>query len=87
MDEMTCPKCQATMGSRQIGDAVVAKCTSCSGIFLERADLGALSEAENDWHVSSGPVTEPLPRITADMAAPPPSRPKARSFVETLFEA
>jgi Zn-finger nucleic acid-binding protein len=87
MDEMTCPKCQGTMGSRQIGDAVVAKCASCSGIFLERADVGALSEAENDWHLSSGPRTEPLPRITADMVAPPPSRPRARSFVESLFDA
>jgi Zn-finger nucleic acid-binding protein len=87
MDEMTCPKCQGTMASRQIGDAIVAKCTSCSGIFLERADVGALSEAENDWHLSSGPMTEPLPRITADMTAPPPSRPKARSYMESLFNA
>ncbi len=84
---MTCPKCQGTMVSRQIGDAVVAKCSSCSGIFLERADVGSLSEAENDWHLSSGPITEPLPRITADMTAPPPSRPKARSFLESLFDA
>jgi hypothetical protein len=84
-DEMTCPKCQGTMHTRQVGDAWVAKCISCSGIFLDRADVGALSEAENDWHVGSGPVTEPLPRITTDMAAPPPSRPLARSFLETLF--
>ena len=43
--------------------------------------------AENDWHASrdSGPVTQPLPRITADMTAPPPAAPKARSYVESLF--
>jgi uncharacterized protein len=86
MDEMTCPKCQGTMASRQVGDATVASCSSCNGIFLEKADVGALSEAENDWHLSSGPRTEPLPRITADMAPPPPGRPRARSFVESLFE-
>ncbi|HSV40172.1 MAG TPA: zf-TFIIB domain-containing protein [Nocardioidaceae bacterium] len=87
MDDMTCPKCQGSMKSREIGGAVVAKCSSCSGIFLERADAGALSESENDWHIHSGPITEPLPRITADMAPPPPGRPRARSFVETLFDA
>ena len=82
---MTCPKCQTTMSTRAIGDVTVARCPSCAGIFLERADLGALIEAENDWHRHSGPVTEPLPRITPDMTAPPPSRPAARSFIETLF--
>lgn len=87
MDDMICPKCQGTMQSREIGGAYVARCSSCSGIFLERADAGALSEAENDWHLSSGPMTEPLPRITPDMPPPPPGRPRARSFVESLFDA
>ena len=87
MDEMTCPKCQGTMKSREIGGAFLAKCSSCFGIFLERADAGLLSEAENDWHINSGPMTEPLPRITADMAPPPPGRPRARSFLESLFDA
>lgn len=84
---MTCPKCQGTMANRQIGDALVTKCSSCEGIFLDRADVGALSEAENDWHAVSGPVTQAMPKITADMTAPPPSRPKARSFLESLFQA
>ena len=75
MDDMICPKCQGPMGSRQIGDAIVAKCSSCAGIFLERADVASLGEAENDWHRGNGPVTEPLPRITPDMTAPPRSRP------------
>jgi Zn-finger nucleic acid-binding protein len=87
MDEMTCPQCQGSMATRQIGDASVARCASCSGLFVARSEVGTLSELENDWHLSSGPRTEPLPRITEDMAAPPPSRPKARSFLESLFEA
>ncbi len=74
------------MESRTIGGIEVARCSSCSGIFLERADLGNLTEAENDWHAGAGVHhTEPLPRITADMTAPPPSKPRARSFIETLF--
>lgn len=73
------------MSTRNLGDVAVAQCTSCKGIFLERADLGALTEAENDWHAASGPHTEPLPRITPDMTAPPPSPPKARAYIETLF--
>jgi Zn-finger nucleic acid-binding protein len=85
MDEMTCPKCQETMKVHRLGELDVARCSACSGIFLDRADLGLLTEAENDWHRGSSPHTEPLPRITADMTAPPPTRPRARSFVETLF--
>jgi hypothetical protein len=74
------------MSAKRIGEVEVARCTSCSGIFLERADLGNLVEAENDWHAGVGSYhTEPLPRITADMTAPPPSKPRARSFIETLF--
>lgn len=82
---MTCPQCQSTMATRTVGDVTVHQCGSCSGIFLERADLGALIEAENDWHRHSGPTTQPLPRITADMTAPPPSPAVARSYLETLF--
>jgi hypothetical protein len=73
------------MTVQTLGDVSVSRCSSCSGIFLDRADLGSLVEAENDWHVQSGPTTEPLPRITADMTAPPPSRPRARAYIETLF--
>jgi uncharacterized protein len=86
MDEMTCPKCGGSMASRPQREVVVTRCSSCSGVFLERADLATLSELENDWHRGSGPHTEPLPRITADMVAPPPAaRPRANSFIETLF--
>jgi Zn-finger nucleic acid-binding protein len=85
MDEMSCPKCRSAMTTQPRGDVTVSRCSSCRGIFLERADLGSLVEAENDWHLQSGPMTEPLPRITADMTEPPPSRPRARSYIETLF--
>jgi hypothetical protein len=84
MDDMTCPQCQGTMTSRSLGDATVAQCASCGGLFLPRIDAGAFGESENDWHLS-GPRTEPLPRITADMVVPPPSKPRARSFIESLF--
>ncbi len=74
------------MEPRTLGHAEVARCTSCHGIFLERADLGNLIEAENDWHAGAGiHHTEPLPRITADMTAPPPSKPRAKAYIETLF--
>lgn len=85
MDDMTCPKCQGTMVERHLGEVPVFQCQACSGIFLERADLGALTEAELDWHRNSGPQTMPLPRITEDMPKPPAGRPTARSFIETLF--
>jgi hypothetical protein len=73
------------MKLHRLGELEVARCADCSGIFLERAELGLLTEAENDWHRGASPHTEPVPRITADMTSPPPTRPRARSFVETLF--
>ena len=73
------------MSARFVGEVTVQQCSSCEGIFLERADLGNLVEAENDWHRDTGPKTQPLPRITSDMAVPPPSRPTSRSYIETLF--
>ena len=74
------------METRTVSGVEVARCGSCSGIFLQRADLGSLVEAENDWHRNVGVYhTEPLPRITEKMTAPPPSRPRVRSFIETLF--
>jgi len=74
------------MRGRQLREVQIARCEGCGGIFLDRADLTLLTELENDWHRGSGPHTEPLPRITADMVAPPPpTRPRANSFVETLF--
>lgn len=85
MDEMTCPQCQSVMSARAHGQVWVSQCSSCDGIFLDRADLGNLVEAETDWHHNEGPMTAPLPRITADMTVPPPAQPRVRSYIETLF--
>ena len=82
---MTCPQCQSTMSSRRVGDVTVHQCSSCQGLFLERAELAHLAEAETDYHRDTGPVTRPMPRITPDMVAPPPSAPSSRSYIETLF--
>lgn len=74
------------MSTRHYGHATVRRCDDCSGLFLARADLGALVEAENDWHAHQSANTAALPRITADMSAPPPVE-RSRAFVETLFKA
>ncbi|MFL6171650.1 MAG: zf-TFIIB domain-containing protein [Marmoricola sp.] len=86
MDDLTCPQCQGTMAVRSFGPASVRRCEECSGVFLSRAELGALIEAETDWHAYQSPNTATLPRITADMSKPPaPAR--SRAFVETLFKS
>ena len=73
------------MAVRTFGHVSVRRCTDCSGVFLARADLGALIEAETDWHTLQSPNTATLPRITADMTAPPAPE-RSRAFVETLFK-
>jgi Zn-finger nucleic acid-binding protein len=85
MEEMTCPQCQSPMVQRAVGDVTVTQCSTCQGVFLSRADLGTLTEAENDYHRDTGPRTQPMPRITSDMVAPPPAPPRSRSYIETLF--
>jgi Zn-finger nucleic acid-binding protein len=85
VNDMRCPRCAGSMEERLVGDVRVSRCSTCGGIFLDRAELGQLSEAENDWHRGSHSHTEPVPRITAGMTAPPPAKHRARSFVETLF--
>jgi Zn-finger nucleic acid-binding protein len=73
------------MVERNLGQAVVSQCPDGHGVFLSRAELGTLIESEDDWHRNAGQHTAPLPRITADMTAPPASPPHARAWVETLF--
>jgi Zn-finger nucleic acid-binding protein len=75
------------MVARSRGGVQVAQCTSCEGIFLARADLGLLIEQENEWHLQSGPTTQPIPRIVPGMSAPPeyvPAKQK-RSYLDELF--
>jgi len=87
MDPMTCPQCSSDMTPRLRGGATVAQCTSCEAIFLSRADLGLLIEQENDWHLSQGPRTQPIPRIKPGMTPPPDLAPanEARSYLDELF--
>ncbi len=72
--------------SSSLGEGGVSQCPEGHGVFLARADLGALVEAESDWHRHAGQHTAPMPRITADMTAPPAAKAPARAWVETLFE-
>ena len=60
MDEMTCPKCAGTMAERSHGRVRVRQCESCQGVFLDRADLGSLVEAENDWYANRSTDTAQL---------------------------
>ncbi len=87
MDSMICPQCGAEMVARQRGGIPLAQCSGCEGIFLTRAELGLLIEEENEWHVSSGPATQPIPRILPGMTAPPmyPATSRARSYIDELF--
>ena len=86
MEPLSCPRCGAEMTSQQHGNGgEVRQCPAGHGVFLDRADLGALIEAENDWHRHAGQHTAPIPRITSDMSAPPSAKSPARAWVETLF--
>lgn len=82
---MTCPCCSTEMVERTVGATQVHQCPDGHGIFLDRADLGTLVEAETDWHNTSAQHTAPLPRITPEMTAPPAAAKRARAWVETLF--
>ena len=85
MESMTCPQCGVEMDERNLGEATVHQCPEGHGVFLPRADLGVLIEAETDWHRNASQHTAPMPRITPDMSAPPSGRKPARAWVETLF--
>lgn len=69
-----------------LGEGAVSSCPDGHGVFLARVDLGALVESESDWHRHAGQHTAPMPRITADMTAPPVGKVPARAWVETLFD-
>ena len=89
METLSCPVCGAEMVTRTLvglGEGGVSRCPDGHGVFLARADLGDLIEAESDWHRHAGQHTAPMPRITADMTAPPVAKIPPRAWVETLFE-
>ncbi|UPK73019.1 zf-TFIIB domain-containing protein [Nocardioidaceae bacterium SCSIO 66511] len=89
MASMMCPKCQGQLSEFHRAGATISQCDNCEGIFLDRADLGLLIEEENAWHeANSGYHTQPLPKITPTMTAPPKSsKAKSRAFIDTLFGA
>jgi uncharacterized protein len=84
-DAWPCPICGAEMNARPLGSGQVHSCPDGHGVFLMRADLGSFVESETDWHRLATQNTAPIPRITADMEAPPTTRTSARAWVETLF--
>jgi hypothetical protein len=73
------------MAPRTLGHVAVRRCEGCDALFLEPSALGALVEAENDWHAHQSANTAALPRITPDMAEPPAAQGRSRAYVETLF--
>jgi len=85
VEPMTCPSCQQPMHTHQRNGIAVAQCEGCRGIFLQRASLADLVDAENSWHDNDGQYTQPLPRITPEMTAPPKPTLAKRSFLDTLF--
>lgn len=87
MDSMACPQCQAQMKPKERSGVHLSQCSACGGLFIPRSELGMLVEQENEWHLSSGPSTQPIPRIVPGMAAPPPNTGprQARSYVDELF--
>ncbi len=75
------------MTGRAFSHLTVQRCDDCSGVFLARADLGALVEAENDWHAHQSANTAALPRITSEMTSAPVLPARNRAYIETLFKA
>ena len=84
---MSCPACSGSMTERSYAHARVHRCDGCGAMFLARSELGALIEAENDWHAHQSANTAALPRITSEMSAPPSAPAPSRAFIETLFRA
>jgi uncharacterized protein len=54
MGELTCPKCHGAMRSYERVGVTVDQCSECRGIFLDRAELERLLDAESSH--SSRPV-------------------------------
>jgi Zn-finger nucleic acid-binding protein len=87
MDSMTCPQDGGAMLPHERGGVTVMQCSGCQGVFLRYSDLGQLVEQENDWHIASGPTTQPIPRIVPGMTPPPQYTPpkQPRSYLDELF--
>ena len=57
--ELTCPKCHGTMRTYERNGVHVDQCSDCRGIFLDRGELDRLIDAENSYHGSGAPRSEP----------------------------
>lgn len=87
METLACPLCGVEMEERRLVRTRVHRCPAGHGVFLARADLGDLIDAENDWHRSADSHhTAPLPRITPDMVAPPAVVRRPPAWVASLFD-
>ena len=76
------------MTPKRRGNVDVPQCSSCQGIFVPRASLAELAESEKSWHdAHQGHHTQPLPRISESMTAPPAPAASSvsRSYLDTLF--
>ncbi|MBA2640752.1 MAG: zf-TFIIB domain-containing protein [Nocardioidaceae bacterium] len=74
------------MPLQQRMNVAVAQCEGCHGMFLPRTSLADLVEGEVDWHAARAQHTQPLPRITPGMHAPPaPAGLPKRSYLDALF--
>ena len=54
MDALACPLCGTEMVDRALGLTHVDECPEGHGVFLRRAALAELIEAEYDWHRDPG---------------------------------
>lgn len=87
METFTCPQCGTQMQEFGIGHGRVRRCPEGHGVFLSRADLADLIDAETAWHRNADSHhTAPLPRITADMRQPPVAAARPPAWVASLFE-
>ena len=82
---MACPRCATAMDTDIRGQVHVHQCPEGHGVFLERADVGELADAETAFHRGAANATQPLPRMTADMVVPPTAVSRSSTYVETLF--
>jgi hypothetical protein len=52
------------MVPKALGHVSLRRCEGCDAVFLERAALGALVEAENDWHAHQSANTAQNGRLS-----------------------
>lgn len=61
MEEVFCPKDQATMQRIERNGITIERCPECGGIFLDRGELERLIEAEAAYMRGAAPAYENRP--------------------------